>query len=508
MKYTLSFLVLMLPLLVTGQKSAMEDYFKNYFADLNNLGDVGLSMNNRNLFGAEIMDQYFLSSQESLVYNHLRPSGTQIIMAQEYLDIILTDFPEGVQFRFDSLEIIAFQLGNQYSEAKVHVTFQMIPNGESPKLYILSFLLHISGMTPNRISGRIKSIDRVADFVEELSFLETELEFISNMEPIVSAIDSQIISSLTAPINDPALINEEILQSDSSLTPHTPEAVTAIEPSMVLVKEGLLERRSKRNKPSVVKFYPLVVTEKINPYYIGKYEVTHEEFRRFVEATGYVSTAEERGTARIIRDWEWFMKKGINWRHDETGKLRSSSSERYPVLHVSWYDAIAYCNWLSSQHGFKQVYTLQQDSVEIDRWANGYRLPTKAEWEYAASERGGNKKWAGTSNEFSSPGYFNFRDKSCGLPFSRKLVDDGYPYSSPIGAFLPNELGFHDMSGNVAEWCMDAHKDKKDPEGKYRIIKGGSWSSDLDDLRWTSQSYAPPNQYHPTVGFRLCRNGE
>lgn len=503
MKSTLAILILMLPLLLIGQKSAMEDYFKNYFATLNNLGDAALSVEDRNLFRTDMLEQSFLSGEESLVYNHLRPSGTSIIRAEEYLDIIVTDFPEGVQFRFDSLEIIDFQLGNQYSEAQVHVAFQMTPNGESPRLYILSFLLRINGISPNRISGRIASIDRALDLLEEFSFLETELELVSSIEPVVPAIDSQIISSLTVPINDPNLPNEGNLQPIFSLAPYTSEVVTAIEPSMVLVKGG--EPIHKRTKP----FFRWKLNRKeVFSFFIGKYEVTQEEFSRFVEATGYVSTAEKLSTARIVKDWEWVNEKGINWRHDETGRLRSFSNDRYPVLHVSWYDAIAYCNWLSSQHGLQQVYTIRQDIVGIDRMANGYRLPTEAEWTFAASDRGGNKKWAGTSNEFSSPGYFNFRDKSCGLPFSRKLIDDGYSYSSPIGAFLPNELGLHDMSGNVAEWCMDAHEEKKDPEGQYRIIKGGSWSSDLEDLRWTAQSYAPPNQYHATVGFRLCRNGD
>jgi formylglycine-generating enzyme required for sulfatase activity len=172
-----------------------------------------------------------------------------------------------------------------------------------------------------------------------------------------------------------------------------------------------------------------------------------------------------------------------------------------PVVNVSWYDAVGYGNWLSGRSGLDGVYKgLGTDDVEWESGKRpGYRLPTEAEWEYAA--RGGNQQeWAGTNAE-DSLGDYGWYD---GNSRSR---------TRPVGGKKANPFGLYDMSGNVWEWCWDwydgygeaAESNPRGPsEGTHRVLRGGSWSFNAEFCRSAYRGYSnSPADRDAYVGFRL-----
>lgn len=190
----------------------------------------------------------------------------------------------------------------------------------------------------------------------------------------------------------------------------------------------------------------------VKSFYINKYETTVAEFKAFVDATNYLTDAEKKGSSEIWVDGDWEEIPNINWRYNSKGHLITNEDYNHPVAHISWNDAKAYCEWA------------------------GGRLPTEAEWEYAA--RGGNK-----SRGFKYSGGNN--------PYDVSWNEDNANVSThPIGTKMPNELGLYDMSGNVSEWCEDIYKpyatetnDDEDMEyndnNPDRVFRGGGYTSNV-----------------------------
>ena len=179
----------------------------------------------------------------------------------------------------------------------------------------------------------------------------------------------------------------------------------------------------------------------LSDFSIGKYEITHAEYIRFlngmeVPASGMYNGVELVDTTFYVTA---IAHNGSEFVFDSSAYL--ISTEDSPINKISWYAAVYFCNWLSENNALDQVYTITGMYVEADFTKNGYRLPTDAEWEFAA--RGGNE----------SQGYFYSGSDS---------IDDVAWYSPnsdekihPVGQKEPNELGIYDMSGNVNEWCWD-----------------------------------------------------
>ncbi|MBC7778243.1 MAG: SUMF1/EgtB/PvdO family nonheme iron enzyme [Phycisphaerae bacterium] len=224
----------------------------------------------------------------------------------------------------------------------------------------------------------------------------------------------------------------------------------------------------------------------LSDFYISKNEITLAEFKTFIDATGYQTDADKEGGSKVFTD-KWKEKKGVNWKCDTRGNIRPLSEYNHPVIHVSWNDASAYCEWVSKKSG------------------NVYHLPTEAEWEYAASGgEVGHTKGTDKNDEKSLSRFANFEG-----------IEDGYANTSIVGSLESNALGIFDMSGNVSEWCLDWYdiyrpESQDDPRGpsngSYRIFRGGSWGSIAQSCRITFRNSNSPNYRSSHVGFRVARS--
>lgn len=229
----------------------------------------------------------------------------------------------------------------------------------------------------------------------------------------------------------------------------------------------------------------------LKPFEMGKYEVTQDQFQAFVDDTGY-----KTGNECWVFAKKWEKKKGYSYRNP--GYSQSGS---HPVVCVSWDDAVAYAKWLSQKTG------------------KTYRLPTEAEWEYAAR--------AGTQTKFSFGDrdsdvceYANGADSSTDLSWANKKCSDGIGReTAEVGQYKKNAFGLYDMHGNVLEWTQDCwHKNYKgapkdgsawlkDDGGNCaeRVLRGGSWFSIPYGLRAAYRSRYDRDSRNSNYGFRLSR---
>ncbi len=202
---------------------------------------------------------------------------------------------------------------------------------------------------------------------------------------------------------------------------------------------------------------------------------------------------------------KWEQKAHADWRDPYF-----SQSEVDPVVLVSWYAAVKFCNWLSRKEGLTVAYSGSGKDIQCDYSSNGYRLATEAEWEYAAE--GGHK-----SRGYEYPG-------SKYAYAGSNLEDEvGWHYfnsgkkTHPVEQKKPNELGFYDMSGNVWEWCWDWYgkyslSEQADPRGpstgSERVCRGGGWDSYEWRMRVESRFHINPLFGTNTTGFRVVRTAE
>ncbi len=249
----------------------------------------------------------------------------------------------------------------------------------------------------------------------------------------------------------------------------------------------------------------------LNSFYLGKAEVTKADFAQFVQESGYRTTADKEGTAFGLKNGEWGNHKGLSWKG-----MGFPQSDNHPVIGISWYDAIEYCNWLSEKQGLQKVFTISGDKVTCNWTAKGYRLPSEAEWEYAARSGGKKYKYSWGNGDPDA----NIADESVKRQYYYWTIwegyDDGYVYSSPIRSFRPNELYLYDMTGNVREWCWDLYGadyymisppfNPKGPEsGFHRVVRGGSWNLHPGSVRATYRFHLSAGDRRNDVGFRLAR---
>ncbi|HMT57678.1 MAG TPA: formylglycine-generating enzyme family protein [Ottowia sp.] len=244
-------------------------------------------------------------------------------------------------------------------------------------------------------------------------------------------------------------------------------------------------------------------------FWLGAHEVTVGQFRQFVQASGYVPESVRDGTGGY----------GFNPRYDpsrtERGDLFEGRDPRYswqnpgfaqtdehPVVNVTWNDAVAMARWLSEREGVT------------------YRLPTEAEWEYAARAGSRTRYPAGDDPQVLLRTANTF-DRETALRWPRWRAQagagsDGHAFTAPVGSHAPNAFGLYDMIGNVWEWCADwygedyyARSPTDDPagpaSGKVRVRRGGSWHTWPLYARVAFRNWNTPETRYVLLGFRLLR---
>ncbi len=238
----------------------------------------------------------------------------------------------------------------------------------------------------------------------------------------------------------------------------------------------------------------------VKDFYLAKTELTAKEYLQFVsETNSHAPEWQEKGS-------KYNATTGTDTQYKNLGAALTNDS--HPIVGISWNDAVAYCNWRSKKEGFTPCYTVSGSTTTCDWQANGYRLPTEAEWEYAARSGGAKEKWAGTSDQNVLGRFANMSGKT-----------DGYEYTAPVGTFQANAKGLFDMSGNVWEWCWDWHGEwygsysssaatdlRSAVSGYCRVIRGGSWFNDLRSCRAANRDCASPTIRYDDLGFRPARS--
>ncbi|MFF3027045.1 formylglycine-generating enzyme family protein [Microbacterium sp. NPDC057944] len=242
----------------------------------------------------------------------------------------------------------------------------------------------------------------------------------------------------------------------------------------------------------------------VSGFRIDAEPVTVARFARFVEATGYATVAERLGGSAVFHafvaegetilgrseaaPW-WWEVAGATWRHP-SGPLSAPAAEDHPVTQVAFSDAVSYCLWA------------------------GRRLPTEAEWEYAA--RGGLASARYAWGDELTPGGEHRCNIWQGSFPARDDGDDGFVGTSPVGSFPANGFGLHDVAGNVWEWCQDwfaadyySRSSPRDPmgptSGEFRVMRGGSHlchESYCNRYRVSARSASAPDSTAGNLGFR------
>lgn len=267
---------------------------------------------------------------------------------------------------------------------------------------------------------------------------------------------------------------------------------TAAEQEMRLLRPGAFTMGASRREPGRRANEVLREVTLTRPFYLSVTEVTNAEFRKFAERHN-------------SGEWEGHSLNG----------------DRQPVVNVTWQQAALFCNWLSEQDGLPKAYVVRGNRVVgFDPEATGYRLPTEAEWEWAARVKDdGSQLRFPWGNDMPPPDRVgNYADRSIANLLGRTLIGytDGAIVSAPVANYQANHRGIYDLGSNVAEWVNDFYAgtsedlpshvvDPLGPDGgDYHVIRGASWMhGTITELRLTFRDFGRDGR--ADVGFRIAR---
>ncbi len=298
----------------------------------------------------------------------------------------------------------------------------------------------------------------------------------------------------------------------------------------VYVKGDTIEGAANTNNWTGVFVKGRTVT--LNDFYMGKYEVTQEEYASVMA-----------GQKVTVDGEEYELESNPNYCTEDSTRytlFEGEKQEKRPVEGVTWYDAVWYCNALSEKEGLDPAYDIEVTTISSSNHitaatvslvpnATGYRLPTEAEWEYAA--RGGDPTQPGWNYTFSGAdtatdasndseinsgldrvGWYSYNNITGVTGDSRVTNDVSGKGTHEVGKKAANRLGIYDMSGNVYEWCYDWYGtvDNETPvdgtaSGSYRVGRGGSWFSYANLASVSSRYYSSPYGWYFYLGFRVVR---